>query len=50
MSSSTGNDSTTSGFYLPEMVIYVPMRIMPYKQVEKLVTMEEDSLVVVNLM
>ena len=35
---------------VPEMVIYVPMRIVPYEQVEKLVTMEEDSSVVVNLM
>ena len=35
---------------VPEMVIYVPMRIEPYEQVEKLVTMEEDSSVVVNLM
>ena len=35
---------------VPEMVIYVPMRIMPYKQVEKLITMEEDFSVVVNLM
>ena len=34
---------------VPEMVIYVPLRIVPYKQVEKLVTMEEDSSVVVNL-
>ena len=49
MSSSIGNDSTTSDFYLPEIVIYVPMRIVPYEQVEKLVTMEEDSSVVVNL-
>ena len=50
MSSSIGNGSTTSGSIVPEMVIYVPMRIVPYEQVEKLVTMEEDSLVVVNLM
>ena len=33
-----------------EMVIYVPLRIVPYKQVKKLVTMEEDSWVVINLM
>ena len=33
-----------------EIVIYVPLRTVPYKQVEKLVTMEEDSLVIVNLM
>ena len=33
-----------------EMVIYVPMRIVPYKQVEKLITMEEDFLIIVNLM
>ena len=33
-----------------EMVIYVPLRIVPYEQAEKLVTMEEDSSVVVNLM
>ena len=32
-----------------KMVIYVPLRIVPYEQVEKLVTMEEDSSVVVNL-
>ena len=50
MSSSIGNGSTTSGSIVPKMVIYVPMRIVPYKQVEKLITMEEDSLVVVNLM
>ena len=30
-----------------EMVIYVPLRIVPYKKVEKLV---EDSSVVVNSM
>ena len=35
---------------VPEMVIYVPMRIVPHEQVEKLVNMEEDSSVVVNLM
>ena len=35
---------------VPYMAIYVSMRIMPYKQVKKLVTMEEDSSVVVNLM
>ena len=50
MSSSIGNGSTTSGSIVPEMVIYVPMRIMPYKQVEKLITMEEDFSIVVNLM
>ena len=33
-----------------KMVIYVPLRIVAYEQVEKLVTMEEDSSVVVNLM
>ena len=33
-----------------KMVIYVPLSIVPYEQVEKLVTMEEDSSVVVNLM
>ena len=33
-----------------EMVIYIPMRIVPYEQVEKLITMEEDSSVIVNLM
>ena len=33
-----------------KMIIYIPMRIMPYEQVEKVVTMEEDSSVVVNLM
>ena len=35
---------------MPKMVIYVPLRIVPYEQVEKLVTMEEDSSIVVNLM
>ncbi|KAL0002863.1 hypothetical protein SO802_016644 [Lithocarpus litseifolius] len=35
---------------MSEMVIYVPIRIVPYGQVEKLVTMEENSLVVANLM
>ena len=33
-----------------KMVIYVPLKIVPYEQVEKLVTMEEDSSIVVNLM
>ena len=33
-----------------KMVIYVPLKIVPYEQVENLVTMEEDSSVVVNLM
>ena len=32
-----------------KMVIYVLLRIVPYEQIEKLVTMEEDSSVVVNL-
>ena len=32
-----------------KMIIYVLLRIVPYEQIEKLVTMEEDSLVVVNL-
>ena len=50
MSSSIGNGSTTSGSIMLEMVIYVPMRIVPYKQVEKLITMEEDFLIIVNLM
>ena len=35
---------------VPKMIIYVPLRIVPYEQAEKLVTMEEDSSVVVNLM
>ena len=35
---------------MPQMAIYVPMRIVPYEQVKNLVTMEEDSSVVVNLM
>ena len=35
---------------VPEMVIYVPMRIVSYEQVKNLVTMEEDFSVVVNLM
>ena len=35
---------------VPKMVIYVSLRIVPYEQVKKLVTMEEDSSVVVNLM
>ena len=35
---------------VPKMVIYVPLRIVPYEQVEKLVIIEEDSSVVVNLM
>ena len=34
---------------VPKMVIYVLLRIVPYEQVEKLVTMEEDSSIVVNL-
>ena len=33
-----------------KMVICVPLRIVPYEQVEKLVIMEEDSSVVINLM
>ena len=32
------------------MAIYIPMRIVPYEQVENLVTMEENSSIVVNLM
>ena len=35
---------------MPKIVIYVPLRIVPYEQVEKLVTMEEDSSIIVNLM
>ena len=35
---------------VPKIVIYVPLRIVPYEQAEKLVTMEEDSSVVINLM
>ena len=31
------------------MAIYVPMRIVSYEQVKKLVIMEEDLLVLVNL-
>ena len=30
-------------FTVPKIVIYVPLRIEPYEQAEKLVTMEEDS-------
>ena len=32
-----------------KMIIYVLLRIVPYEQIEKLVTMEEDFSVVVNL-
>ena len=35
---------------MPKMVIYVPLRIVPYEQAEKLVIMEEDFSVIVNLM
>ena len=34
---------------VPKIVIYVPLRIVPYERVEKLVIMEEDSSIVVNL-
>ena len=39
--------------YVPMRIVpyeHVPMRIVPYEHVEKLVTMEEDSSIVVNLM